>query len=195
MIARSLFLAVPLLAAPVPALAQAGSGPASLSAAAAGLRHALAWSRLRRASAAPAAPPGSAAPAPAGAGGGPWRARPASGGADAALDGDGAIDGVLDLDTMTLVSARAGRSPRLDAAKGAPLVDGRCGRTALPLEASDNFEVTPDGAWGQEILQLPKAAAAAPGPAPFRANLHVCAYDGDWSDFNDVALTCVLSVR
>jgi hypothetical protein len=182
MVPRSLSL-VPLLFA-APALAQ-NSDLSTLIRAATAARHNLAQARLRQAAAAQTPPPAPAAPAKTAA----LSCRAVSG------DPYAAIDGTLDLNALTLTSARAGSSPLLDTLKGAALIDGRCGKTALPLADSDNFEVTPANVWGQEILQLPKAALAASLTDAFRANLHTCAFDGDWSTFDDVPLACSLTAR
>jgi hypothetical protein len=105
------------------------------------------------------------------------------------------FDGTLDLETMTLTSSRAGRSPLIDPAKNEQLIDERCGAAFVTLSESDNFEVTPPHDWGQDILQLPKVAVQAAGGTPFHANLHTCAFDGDWSTFDDVPLVCTLTAR
>jgi hypothetical protein len=185
MIRRASLLFLSLLAAP--ALAQTDIN-ADLSTTAAAMRHDLALARLRQAAVAQVQTPAVGAPAVA------TRAAALS---CRAASGDpyAAVDGTLNLGTLVLTTARAGASPRLDASKGAALLDERCGKTALPLDANDNFEVTPAHTWGQEILQLPKASVAASDAAPFAASLHVCAFDGDWSDFHDLPLTCTLTVK
>ena len=104
-----------------------------------------------------------------------------------------AIAGTLDLSTLTLADSRSGGNSRpLDVSRGG-VIDDRCGSTRAPLAESVNFEVTPSHYWGQDVLQLPKAAVIAPGPGSFPANLHLCQYDGDWSSSEDVALRCTLT--
>lgn len=106
----------------------------------------------------------------------------------------GTVEGAIDLATRELTSGRAGRSPLLDASKGAALVDERCGTTAAPIADSFNYYVTPPHDWGEDILQLPKAAFPKAGKATFAANLHVCSYDGDWHSSDDIALTCEIAL-
>ncbi|MCX5794652.1 MAG: hypothetical protein NTY77_04050 [Elusimicrobia bacterium] len=104
---------------------------------------------------------------------------------------DYSIKGRLDLDSLALVvNSRSGeRSPLLDVSK-AGIVDERCGKTALAAADSLNYYVTPAHYWGEDILQLPKSAAT--GRVYVDGNLHLCQYDGDWSDSEDVPLHCSL---
>lgn len=99
------------------------------------------------------------------------------------------LTAVLDLVTMTLSDSHSGGTSRLMSAQ----VDSRCG--ALPAAYADsfNFEVTPRHYWGEDVLQLPRAALSANGA--FKVNLHTCSYDGDWSSFEDEELECTLTLR
>lgn len=102
---------------------------------------------------------------------------------------DDAFTGELDLATMALATTRGpGSSPRFEGA-----VDSRC--DALPAAYADGFsyDVTPRHYWGEDILSLPKGALSASGA--FKANLHTCQYDGDWSASQNAELTCTLTLR
>lgn len=102
--------------------------------------------------------------------------------------GKSPLTGELDLATMSLVDSRSrGKAPRIES------VDGRCGTPRMPLASALNYEVTPRGYWGEDILQLPKNALAASGA--FKANLHTCSYDGDWSASGDEELECTVTLR
>jgi hypothetical protein len=105
------------------------------------------------------------------------------------------VEGVIDLKTKVLTSALFGKSPLLDASKGAKLVDERCGATAAPIASSDNYYTTAPHNWGEDILQLPKGFLPAAGTGSFNANLHACQYDGDWSSSRDVAMKCEIAVQ
>jgi hypothetical protein len=106
---------------------------------------------------------------------------------------DYAITGQLDLGTTNLKNSRSGDSAKLIDASRKDVMDERCGKAAMALAQSLNFYVTPRHYWGEDILQLPKAVT--PGPGSFDANLHVCQYDGDWSDSDNVALRCTLTAQ
>lgn len=101
----------------------------------------------------------------------------------------GALTGELNLSALTLNTSRAqGPSPRFSAA-----VDSRCGTLPEAFAGSLNYEVTPRGYWGEDVLQLPQSALRSSGK--FKANLHTCSYDGDWSDSQDEELECALTLR
>lgn len=102
---------------------------------------------------------------------------------------DSAFTGELDLATKTLVTSRAqGSSPRLGSA-----IDSRCDALPAAYEGSLNYDVTPRHYWGEDILSLPQAALRASGA--FKANLHTCQYDGDWSASQNAELECTLTLR
>ncbi|MBI2386905.1 MAG: hypothetical protein HYV14_13010 [Elusimicrobia bacterium] len=102
---------------------------------------------------------------------------------------DSAFTGELDLGMLALKTSRAeGASPRLGSA-----IDSRCDALPAAYEGSLNYEVTPRGYWGEDVLQLPQAALRSSGK--FKANLHTCQYDGDWSASQDEELECTLTPR
>ncbi|MBI5199994.1 MAG: hypothetical protein HY925_00275 [Elusimicrobia bacterium] len=101
----------------------------------------------------------------------------------------------LDLRTNVLTDSRTeGSSEPLDFSKR-EVVDSRCGKIGWAPADHLNYEVTPKHWWGQDIVQLPKSAAANPNGASFQANMHACAYDGGWSASEDVLLRCTLTAR
>lgn len=100
------------------------------------------------------------------------------------------ITGELNLATMTLVDSRSDGTSRVFDPKS---VDSRCGKLPEAYSGGLNYEVTPRHYWGEDILQLPQAALRAPGS--FKANLHTCSYDGDWSASQDNELECTLTLR
>lgn len=100
------------------------------------------------------------------------------------------ITGELDLATMALADSRSQGTSRLF---GAQAVDSRCGTLPAAFAGSLNYEVTPRHYWGEDILQLPQVALRASGA--FKANLHTCSYDGDWSASQNNELECTLTLR
>jgi|GEM_PF-6644006 len=114
---------------------------------------------------------------------------------DAAAHPYNGVAGTLDFRTMAFAVEGGSASAPLDARKGASLVDERCGTAAADFAASLNYDVTGRHKWGQDILQLPKAAIPRAGTATFTANLHTCSYDGDWSMSDNVAVTCTAKVQ
>lgn len=108
----------------------------------------------------------------------------------------GDLNGMLDIDALTLDDSRSGRkSSFLAAKKEDDVVDGRCGKLLSPLDANYNYEVTPRGYWGQDILQIPRSALSGYGPSKFKAYLHTCQYDGEWHADWDYVLDCTLTAR
>lgn len=100
----------------------------------------------------------------------------------------------LDLDTRAVLVSEKDARPLLDSKLGDKLIDSRCGKTALPIDKSANWEITAPHTWGQYVLQAPAAVIEAGRSASFEANLHSCDYDGDWSSSGDRRLKCELLV-
>ena len=159
----------------LPVLAQT---PADLSGTETQLRIVLAQNKRRLAAAAlrPAQVPA-----------GPAAAKPGVALTCRSADGRVVLTATLSGDRKTLENSWSGRSALIDASK--PYVDERCGSTLYPLTATLNFEVTPPHAWDQDIVQF-RAQDLESAAAKFSANLHSCSFDGEWSAFHDVELTC-----
>lgn len=102
---------------------------------------------------------------------------------------DSSLNGELDLATMSLVSSRAQAPSR----PFGPAIDSRCGALPAAFAGGLNYDVTPRHYWGEDILSLPRSAPRASGA--FKANLHTCQYDGDWSASQDAELECTLTLR
>jgi hypothetical protein len=97
--------------------------------------------------------------------------------------------GELDLATLSLVTSRTqGPSPLFGQA-----IDSRCDALPAAYEGSLNYDVTPRHYWGEDILQLPKAALLSSGA--FKANIHTCQYDGDWSSSANEELECTVTLH
>lgn len=96
----------------------------------------------------------------------------------------------LDLTTMALADSRSQGTSRQ--VKG-EAVDSRCGELPATFKGSLNYEVTPRHYWGEDVFQIPQSALKANGS--FKANLHTCSYDGDWSASQDNALDCTVTLR
>jgi hypothetical protein len=105
-----------------------------------------------------------------------------------------ALTGVIDLDSLSLENSRSGGATPLIAQGEPRVVDGRCGALLSPLKDNLNYYVTPRHYWGEDILQLPKAAPSSAGK-PFTAYLHTCQYDGEWHADWDAVLDCTLTPR
>ncbi len=108
----------------------------------------------------------------------------------------GDLSGTLDIDSLELQENRSGgRDKPISEPREDKAVDERCGKVVSPLADNYNYYVTPRHYWGEDILQLPKSSLSGAGKSAFKAQLHLCQYDGDWSHDWDVVLDCTLTAR
>ena len=102
------------------------------------------------------------------------------------------ISGYLDFANKNFSYIEVYGKPRLVTHGLISSLDSQCGTAKLPLEASYNFDITGPNIWGQDVLQLPIASLQNQKIFSFSANLHTCAYDGDWNMSADTELECDL---